>query len=174
MVCQLWYCRTDCLNTLQMYTENAKQLAFCVTIWHSSELCYKEKEIYTTWRTMSAANHCRFSSMSGALLWWGEEYWLKLVLEESRDAKFCVSRFYLRVWYWCFWWIGFAMGCSWDARFCVSTRLAHCDLRMRNVDWNCWWKKVETQNLASHGLLVCLILSLFMFISKYRNRFGFK
>ena len=93
MVCQLWYCRTDCLNTLQMYTENAKQLAFCVTIWYSSELCYKEKEIYTTYRTLWGANHCRLSCMSGALLWWGEEYWLKLVLEESRDAKSCVSRF---------------------------------------------------------------------------------
>ena len=89
---QPYYCCTDCANVLQMYTENTKMLAFCVTIWHSSELCYKEKEICTTWRTMLGANHCRFSCMSGALLWWGEEYWLKLVLEESRDAKSCVSR----------------------------------------------------------------------------------
>ena len=39
----------------------------------------------------------------------------------------------------------------------VTTRLAHCDLRVRNVDWNLWWEKVETQNLASPDLLVCLI-----------------
>ena len=30
-----------------------------------------------------------------------------------------------------------------------TTRLARCDDVMRNVDWNCWWKKVETQDFAS-------------------------
>ncbi len=39
-----------------------------------------------------------------------------------------------------------------------TTRLARCDDVVRNVDWNLWWEKVETQNLASPGLLVCLIL----------------
>ena len=30
-----------------------------------------------------------------------------------------------------------------------TTRLARCDDVVRNVDWNLWWKKVETQDLAS-------------------------
>ena len=30
-----------------------------------------------------------------------------------------------------------------------TTRLARCDDVVRNVDWNLWWEKVETQDFAS-------------------------
>ena len=149
---QPYECCTDCANVLQMYTENTKMLAFCVTIWHSSELCYKDKEIYTTCRTVwgpitavlvVCREHCYDGVRSigwnwcwrkverqnlaspdficvfdigvfrvdwvcdgllvrrkilrlykaGALWCKDEECWLKLLVEKSRDAKSCVSRF---------------------------------------------------------------------------------